>query len=179
MNDMNTIKMKTKIFAAIKLLALAIWMLYFSINLSAQDKESIDKIERARVTYINEQLKLTPEQAEKFWPLYREYADRRKGLQDEFRNAVQNLGPDATEDDKKRVIEMGTQLKQRGLDMERDYSDRLMRVINAQQMLNLRQAEENFRLMLLRRVEQRQQMENRREQNRENLQNRGGRPNNN
>lgn len=176
---MNTIKMKTKIFAAIKLLALAIWMLYFSINLSAQDKESIDKIERARVTYINEQLKLTPEQAEKFWPLYREYADRRKGLQDEFRNAVQNLGPDATEDDKKRVIEMGTQLKQRGLDMERDYSDRLMRVINAQQMLNLRQAEENFRLMLLRRVEQRQQMENRREQNRENLQNRGGRPNNN
>ncbi|HMQ00933.1 MAG TPA: hypothetical protein PKC24_14230 [Cyclobacteriaceae bacterium] len=171
--------MKTKIFAAIKLLALAIWMLYFSINLSAQDKESIDKIERARVTYINEQLKLTPEQAEKFWPLYREYADRRKGLQDEFRNAVQNLGPDATEDDKKRVIEMGTQLKQRGLDMERDYSDRLMRVINAQQMLNLRQAEENFRLMLLRRVEQRQQMENRREQNRENLQNRGGRPNNN
>lgn len=165
--------------AAIKIILLSYWMLAMIISSVAQDRPNTDRIERARVTYINEQLNLTPEQAEKFWPLYREYAERRKGLQEEYKNAVQRLGPDATDEDKRKVIELGTQLKQRGVEMERDYSDRLMRVINAQQMLNLRQAEENFRLMLLRRLEQRQQMDNQREQQREKIQNRGGnRPNN-
>jgi hypothetical protein len=64
-------------------------------------------------------------------------------------------------------VKLGLELKQRELDLEKDYSGRLMKIISAQQMLNLRKAEGDFQRMILQQVQQRRMMQQRNETIRE------------
>jgi hypothetical protein len=62
---------------------------------------------------------------------------------------------------------MGFALKQRELDLEKVYSERLLRVISAQQMLNLRKAEGDFQRIILEQIQQRRMIQQRNETIRE------------
>jgi len=55
------------------------------------------------------------------------------------------------------------QLKQKELDMEKDYSGRIMTVITAQQLLSLRKAEQDFRQLILNQLQQRRALQQRKE----------------
>ena len=134
-----------------------------------QDKAAEQKIQTARIALITERLGLTPGQAEKFWPLYNEFSQKRKGLRQEYNQEKAKLNMEtATEDEKKALLNMGLRLKERSVQMERDYSDRMLKVITAQQIMSLRSAEEDFRRMILDQIQQRRaQNQRRREQMRD------------
>ena len=53
---------------------------------AGQDPKVRDKIQAARIAYITDQLKLTPDEAEKFWPVYREFAEKRKAIRLELKD---------------------------------------------------------------------------------------------
>jgi hypothetical protein len=128
----------------------------------AQNPEALDKIESAKIALITERLELTPEQAEKFWPLYREYAERRKELRREFAAARGDVRrEDLTEEESKKLIEKGLQLKEKQLALDRNYADRFNAIITNRQLLQLRKAEDDFRQMLLERLEKRREMRDR------------------
>ena len=56
-----------------------------------------------------------------------------------FDEARRKLDPaTATEEDKKGMIELGHQLKEKQLALEREYSDKMMKVISAQQIMALK-----------------------------------------
>ena len=134
----------------------------------AQDPKVQEKIKNLRIAYISDKLGLTPEQAEKFWPVYREFSDQRKALRMEFaktRREVNAQNPSPTEQEEQ--VRLGLELKQKELDLEKDYSGRLMKIITAQQMLNLRKAEGDFQRMILQQVQQRRMMQQRNETIRE------------
>ncbi|MFN7600376.1 MAG: hypothetical protein ACK5R0_03145, partial [Bacteroidota bacterium] len=44
-------------------------------ELDQQDPKVREKIQAARIALISEKVKLTPALAEKFWPIYREFAE--------------------------------------------------------------------------------------------------------
>jgi hypothetical protein len=137
-----------------------------------QDPKNREKINAARIALISEKLKLTPAQAEKFWPVYREFTEQRMALRKQFREAEQHQDaakPKADRD--QELIKLGLQLKQQNLDLEKNYSDRLLKVISAQQLLTLPKAEEEFRRMLLQRLQDRQDMRDMRRENRDNIRN--------
>jgi hypothetical protein len=148
-------------------------LLLCSLSAFAQDDDTDDiqqldpkaekKIIAAHAAYVTERLGLTPEEAEKFWPVYREYAQKRKELRQQFREAKRNG------QDEKTLIDLDLKIKQQELDLEKDYSGRLQKVITPQKLMNLRQAEGDFRRLLLRQIQQRQQ---RREQMRDRSQQR-------
>jgi hypothetical protein len=121
-----------------------------------QNGEALRKIEAARIALITERLELTPDQAEKFWPIYREYTqqrlDLRKELQALKRNADTNQLTDA---ESKEVLEKGQLLKERQLALDKTYTEKLSTVISNNQILALRKAEEDFKQMIIRRLEQR------------------------
>lgn len=153
-----------------------IWMLaviaFAPLLTVAQDTETRDKIEAARIAFITERLELTPEQAEKFWPLYREYNQERATLRKEFNEARQGMrDKDLTEEESKRLIELGLQFKDRETQLQRTYSERLARVITNRQLLQLRKSEEDFRRMLLQRLERRRETRERIQQRRREIDN--------
>lgn len=138
------------------------------IDPAAQDPKVQERIKNLRIAYISDKLGLTPEQAEKFWPVYRGFSDERKQLRMEFaksRNELNAQNP--TPQEQEQQVRLGLELKQRELDLEKDYSGRLMKIISAQQMLNLRKAEGDFQRMILQQVQQRRMMQQRNENIRE------------
>jgi hypothetical protein len=122
----------------------------------AQDEEALRKVESARIALITERLELTPEQAEKFWPLYREYVAKRQDLRRQYMDARKSVnGETLSEEESKRLLDKGLELKERQLALDRLYSERLNNVITTRQILQLRKAEEDFRQILLERLERR------------------------
>lgn len=128
------------------------------------DPKAMEKIRAARVAYITERLKLTPEEAEKFWPIYTEFADKRTQLRQEFEQARKTQDPSANDEESQRkLIDLGLKLKQQELDLEKEYSSRLLQTISAQKLMNLKPAEEDFRNLILRQIQQRQLQEDRKD----------------
>lgn len=137
-------------------------------------KEALEKIEAARIALLTERLGLTPKQAEKFWPIYREFGAERKLIRQDFDQARRNFNPNqASEDENKRMLDMATRVKEQQLTLEKEYAQRLLKVISTRQLNNLRKAEDDFKEMLLQRIRaeqlQRRQM---RQQNGERLRDR-------
>lgn len=130
-----------------------------------QDPKVKERIQAARVAYITDQLGLTPEEAEKFWPIYREFSEKRQNLQKQYREMKRNPDPNkTTEENEKELVDVGFKLKQQELDLEKDYSGRLLKVISAQKLRSLPEAEKRFRQMILEQIQRRQFQQERKDQ---------------
>jgi hypothetical protein len=139
-------------------------------SVMAQDKErnfrdpkAQEKIKAARIAFITERLELSPEEAEKFWPIYREFTGKRMALHQEYQQIRKNTG--TTSEQQEKMIETGLSLRQKELDLEKEYSQKMLTVISAQRVLNLKDAEDDFRKLVMRQIQQRQMQEQRRQQN--------------
>jgi hypothetical protein len=51
-----------------------------------------ERIEVAKTTYLSRQMKLSPEEARQFWPVYDQYQEAVKALEDDRRKALQSMG---------------------------------------------------------------------------------------
>ncbi len=137
------------------------FMLFFiSFGIFAQNKDAMKKIESARIALITERLGLTPDQAEKFWPVYREYNLQRREIREQFRTEreqadVQNM----SEEESKQLVQKSMDMKQKELNLEKEYSKRLTEVISTQQLFKLKNAEKDFQQMLLNRIQEQRQMQ--------------------
>ena len=131
----------------------------------ASDPNARRKIQAARVAYITDQLALTPEEAEKFWPVYREFAQKRQEIRQQLRNARKNPDPNkTTEQLEKDLVDQQLEVKQKELNLEKDYSGRLLKVISAQKLRTLPDVERRFRKLILDQI-QRRQMQQERQRN--------------
>lgn len=134
------------------------------------DPKAQEKINSLRIAYLTDKLGLTSEQAEKFWPIYREFAQKRMEIRSELRDAAKGIDKNNPDPKKQQeLVDLSLKVKQRVLDLEKDYSGRLLKVVTAEQMLRLPNAEAEFRgylndLLQQRRINQ-QRRENFREKN--------------
>ena len=121
---------------------------------NVRDPRAREKIRAAHAAYVTERLELKTEEAEKFWPVYREYGLKRRELRQQFRDAR------GTETDDKKLLDLDLRIKQQELDLEKEYSQRLQKIISPEKVLKLRQAEEDFRKLILRQIQQRHRRRN-------------------
>lgn len=128
----------------------------------SQDKPSTqsvnDKIEARKIELITRRLDLTPEQARQFWPIYRELSQKQRDIKKDFQQQRKSFDPKtASEEEMKKMIDLGLKVKERQLNLEREYSERMRQVITNRQLVNLRRAEEEFRQRLLDRIQKQRQ----------------------
>ena len=127
------------------------------------DERTRERIDAARAAFLTERLDLTPQQAERFWPVYHEFNGKRQELRKTFFQVQrknggpkQNAEPDPEE--QRRLLDLSMDLRQQELDLEKQYSGRFLEVLTADQVLRLHRAERDFQQMVI------QHMRNRREQ---------------
>jgi hypothetical protein len=113
------------------------------------DPQAREKIRAAHAAYVTERMELTSSESEKFWPLYREYNDKRRNIRLEMRGLRQTKGDDQS------VLDAELSLKQKELDLEKEYTEKMKKVVSTEKLLKLRQAEADFRKLLLRKVQER------------------------
>lgn len=155
-------KLMTKIFL----------ILFVSTTLLAQSEDEVarnpkaqEKIKAARIAFITERLELTPEEAERFWPIYKEFTNKRMELRQQFDQARKNPNPNKTiEQHNSDLVDLNLKLKQEELNMEKDYSRKIMDVVPAHKLMALKKAEDDFRRLVLQQIQQRQIQQQRKQQ---------------
>ena len=151
-----------------KKILIVVVLITTSLTGQAQNKQQQDakaKLEAARIALITERLNLTPAQAEKFWPIYNEYAEQRRAIHQQFRQAHQGMDlKNMSEEQSQAMMRARMDAKQKQLDLEKRYSERLINVINTRQLMALKKAEDDFRAMIIRRLEHRRQQQMQRQQ---------------
>jgi len=96
------------------------------------DQKKEEKIQALEIAFISRKLDLTPDEAQKFWPVYNEYKkDVRQTMLTEKNNP--------NEIDREQKI----------LDIRKKYSDRFVSVIGQPRMNKFFQSEREFRGVLL------------------------------
>jgi len=122
----------------------------------AQKRQSLEKLEAIKIGLISERLGLTPEQAQVFWPIYNEYSQKKKRNHEAFRQKRKNYNSEtATDQETIELLELRRKTKSRELDLDTEYSQKMLTVIDSKQLLSLHEAERSFREKLLRQLEQR------------------------
>ncbi len=99
------------------------------------DPKQEEKILALEIAFISRKLDLTPEEAQKFWPIYNEYKK-------DVRQVSMNEKKNPNEIDREQKI----------LDVRKKYSDRFVGVIGQPRMNKFFQAEREFRGVLINRL---------------------------
>jgi hypothetical protein len=130
----------------------------FSIETQAQHRaggQNIQRVQAAKVGYITERLDLTPEQAERFWPVYRRYQAEQRALRRPAVAAAREhirASTEKSEAQLRQSIDDNLKMQEERLALKRKYKDEFLRVISAQQLMELYKAEQDFNRLLLQRV---------------------------
>lgn len=117
--------------------------------------ERMEKIRAAKVAFIGERLALTAEQAQQFWPVYTEYERKRHELRHKsrpFRNVKLEDLSDQQMLEGIRAMQNGQQME---LDLEREYTDRFLKILPVRQVVQLHKAEREFTKALLKKMDKR------------------------
>jgi hypothetical protein len=125
------------------------FLLCFSFSLFSQGEKE-DKVNAIRVAVITSELKLTTEEAQKFWPVYNEYLDKQKAARREFKT---HQGAFANDKEAQEYLEAELLLKQRELSLYKEYYDKFKKVLPLQKVAQLRQAEDEFKKVLLKKLQ--------------------------
>lgn len=146
-------------------IALSILFGSMSVFVGAQDHEPpelsperLKEIQAQRSAFITTELSLTPEESQRFWPLYNEMSDKREALRKEHRQLHQSLrkaNGQPSEAEASTILSKSMTIKQRELDLERDYTERFKKAIGAVKTVALDKAERDFHREVLRKYRDR------------------------
>jgi Spy/CpxP family protein refolding chaperone len=121
--------------------------------LSAQDRRPVkENVEAMKIGFITERLELTPEEAQKFWPIYNQYTEEtnnlRKTRRKNMSEAKENMD-EMTEADAEKFIDNELALKQEELDIQKKYHPQLKKVLSSKKIAKLYRSEDEFKRRLL------------------------------
>ncbi|MPR32294.1 hypothetical protein GBK04_02765 [Cytophagaceae bacterium SJW1-29] len=128
-------------------------MLTFSFSDSygqRRNEEEIRKIQDAKIAIITNRINLTPEQSKDFWPIYNEFSEKKRSIHRSMRQLVGEKG--ASDDQAMNNLKEVQDLKQKQLELDKEYQARFLTVISAKQLVELYKAERTFNDMLLQRL---------------------------
>ncbi len=127
--------------------------LFASDMVSAQNRK--DEIKARKVEYITSKLDLSVEEAEKFWPIYNEFQDKKKNLRKERRALKPDKSFDEMNDQEiETLMDKHFEYKQKELNLEKEYMNKFKTVLPIKKVAKLRIVEEQFKKELLKRLKE-------------------------
>lgn len=115
-----------------------------------------DRLQTAKVAFINTKLNLTTTQAQQFWPLFNEFEAAKKKIRKQLRQLkADNLLAEGTDEALKGDIKKMFSLRQEELDLEKGYSEKFLKVISAKQLVDFYRSEKEFTRLILRKLRER------------------------
>ena len=110
------------------------------------------QLENARIAYLTEKVALTPDQAQRFWPVYNEFTAKRRDLHRRMRQ-LRPDDPDGLSDAQiKDNLSQALALRQQEVNLEKEYFEKFQKLITIRQVGKLFVAERQFTKEVLRRV---------------------------
>jgi len=139
--------MKKIIFSLIAIL------LFTTLLSSAQNKRPVrENVEAMKIGFITDRLDLSPEEAQKFWPIYNQYSSEldkmRKSRRENMKDARENMD-EMTDAEAEKFIDDEILLRQEELDIQKKYHPQFKKVLSVKKVAKLYRSEEDFKRRLL------------------------------
>lgn len=133
-------------------------------GLSAQDddmlsigEDRLQEIKAQKTAFLTQRLDLSPEEAQRFWPIYNQFDKEldavRKEIRDDRKEAKQD--GELTEAEASAAIDKELAGRQKELDVRKKYTADFKKSIGALKTMKLGKAERDFRRELIKRVRDR------------------------
>lgn len=143
--------MKTLLRHSAVALVLVLSFLSMPFNGYAQDNsDNQDKIKSMQAVFFTEQLQLTVEEAQKFWPLYSDYRDEIKKINQQMRS----LETDGSLSPEQRISKKN-QLEEQKLNTSKKYQEQFKKVLPVAKVAQIDKVERDFKMWILSQVKQR------------------------
>jgi Spy/CpxP family protein refolding chaperone len=119
-----------------------------------------EEIEAMKVGFITKHLDLTPEEAQKFWPVYNQYSNELKSVR-KARRADRKEGEDdlqaMNDKDVEKMVDGEIVSRQQELDLMKKYHAQFKQVLPIKKVALLYRAEEDFKRELLQKIRERRE----------------------
>jgi hypothetical protein len=116
-----------------------------------------EKIKALKVAYITEKLQLTSDEAQRFWPVYNEFDEKRHNLEMEISGQRMDKKPDIalmTDEEVDRFIQERLQREEQVLGLKKEYYVKFKEVLPIKKVFRLFEAETGFKKLLLERLQE-------------------------
>ena len=115
-----------------------------------------EKIEAMKIAFLTKRLQLTPDEAQKFWPVYNQYEAEKKQVRQTTVGAVKDMKEDGdfTNAEAEQAIAKYIEFKAKDLDLIKKYVAEFRKFLPATKIAKLVTAEENFKKMLMKQAQQ-------------------------
>lgn len=132
----------------------ALLLMFTLVGLTARaQRPSHEKLESVRIAMITERLSLTPETAQRFWPIYHGINEERQKLKHESRQQRRSTHTDSLSDEQARKwLEAYFDLKRQELALEEKAVEQYQAVLSPVQVVQLLRTEHDFRHMMLKQL---------------------------
>lgn len=137
-----------------KIILLTIVALTITVQLYAQNDKG--KIEELKIAFITQRLQLTPEEAQKFWPVYNQYEAEKREIRNSTIGKVKDLKDDDnfTNEQAEAIINKQIEFKTKDLELTKKYVVEFKKVLPTIKVAKLVTAEEHFKKMLTKQAQQ-------------------------
>lgn len=117
----------------------------------SQDKEKKhEMIESKKIAFITDQLQLSPEESQSFWPVYNQYQNQMRALRDGMERPKKMK--EMTDDDARKTIQQILSVQEKELQLQKQLFIDLDGIIPPTKMVKLHHTERRFREKLLDRM---------------------------
>ena len=123
-----------------------------------QQHPSYEEIQMQKIAFFTAELQLTPQEAEKFWPLYNELWNERGKARKETMEALKNLKnalesqPEKGDSEIKKLSDIYLANYTVEGELMSDYFDKFLKIIPVNKAAKILYAEEKFRRMLIKQL---------------------------
>lgn len=144
-----------------RILLMGSLLLAISMSLVAQNsgdrQKRMEQYKNMKIAYFTENLELTPEEAEKFWPVYNKFNDQKDVLRRNRSMRHRNNSDDGkklTEEEAEVVIDQLIETRQKELVLDVEFHKELKTILPATKIMNFYITEVKFREYMLKRLRQ-------------------------
>ncbi len=135
------------------------FMLLFSVLSFAQNNKKIEKIKAIQIAFISNKMNLTPEEAQKFWPIFNQFSDKQFDLKFKRKMLLLKMNHEnATPISDSEMSKLLTDSENIEAEIQNNRS-RLIKdlqgVVSPQKIFMLKQSEEEFKKTLLKQFKKR------------------------
>jgi Spy/CpxP family protein refolding chaperone len=118
-----------------------------------QGGSHVTQLDNAKIAFITSRVSLTQDQAQRFWPLYNEFTGKRRELNRATRRLRRDAANPSLSDSQLRdSFRQEFALRQDQLNLDKEYFEKLQKVLTLRQVTQLFEAERDFTKEVLKRV---------------------------
>lgn len=123
------------------------------------DPKMEKRVESMRIAFITNELELTPEESQAFWPVFNEMKAREKALREEMR--PRKPFEEMSDEEAEALLDNQMKMEEREAAIRREYTEKFRKILPASKVVRLQQAEGEFRRRLVNEVKERRQRKER------------------